>query len=129
MYKKLYELPVPSTALLKEPLLQFLPMRTCVLVCEYENDHDGVSSLRIIFDGIEALKSTYLYACPIELIRAAYDKVIDLGATQWFSEITERLSGTFTALPELHHLAIFFDDGPCYEFICKEVRIEIKQMP
>jgi hypothetical protein len=124
MAQTLYLLPVPSTALLHGEKFHVLPGRTCALTCEYENDNDEPVSLKMFFEGVEAFKCTYYKACPVELIKAAYDKVVDLGASVWFSEITERLSGDVIDLPELHHLVIYFDDGPCYEFICKEFRAE-----
>lgn len=120
MSEKIYELPVPSTALLNGVSLQVLPKRTCALTCEYEGERDEVISLKLIFEGVEAFRCTYYKACPVELIRTAYDKVVDLGASPWFSEVTERLTGAVLDVPELRHLVIYFDDGPCYEFICRE---------
>lgn len=122
MIQTLYVLPVPSTTLLHGETLHVLPGRTCALTLEYEGDNDELVSLKLVFDGVEAFKCTYYKACSVELIRVAYDKVIELGSTDWFSEITERLSAVDADVPELNHLAIYFDDGPCYEFICKEFR-------
>jgi hypothetical protein len=124
MSEKIYELPVPSTALLNGVFLQLLPKRTCMLTCEYEDERDEVISLKLIFEGVEAFRCTFHKACAVELIKTAYDKVVDLGASPWFSEVTERLTGAIIEIPELRHLAIYFDDGPCYEFICGEFHAE-----
>lgn len=124
MIQTLYLFPVPSTALLHGERFQVLPGRICSLTFEYEKDDDEVISLKLIFEGVEAFKCTYCNACPIDIIKVAYDKVVDLGATNWFSEITESLSGNIIDLPKLYHLAIYFDDGPCYEFVCREFRTE-----
>ena len=124
MLNNLYELPVPSTALLSGVSLQILPKRTVALMCDYEDESDEIISLKLVFEGVEAFKCTYYKACKEELIKAAYDKVVDIGASDWFTEITERLSGAVIDVPALQHLVIYFDDGPCYEFICREFRVE-----
>src|SRR5437660_6196185 len=125
MAQTLWTLPVASTALLSGSTFQKLPRRACALLCEYEDDSDNIVSLKLLFDDVEAFKCTYHGACTAEMIRTAYDKVVDAGSTDWLAGIREQLvnyGGQNAA--ELKHLMIYFDDGPCYEFICRSFRAE-----
>lgn len=120
-----WTLPVPSTALLHGCTFEKLPWRTCALTCEYEDEGDRVISLRLLFEGVEAFKCTYGEACTLEMIRTAYDKVVDLGSSEWLSAVREQV-GSYgdRKVEELKHLMIYVDDGPCYEFICRTFRVE-----
>ena len=66
-------------------------------------------------------------------MRIAYDKIVDLGETSWLTEVKNQLrrygdlvlsSPSHGPLEQLAHLMINFDDGPCYEFICRSFRFE-----
>jgi hypothetical protein len=56
------------------------------------------------------------------MIRAAYGELVDLGESQWLSEISQKVKGYYAKIKKpprmLKHLAIYFDDGPCFEIIC-----------
>src|ERR671939_1384407 len=119
MSQILWKLPVPSTALLRSPIFQVLLKRSCALCCEYEDDDGYIVSLNLLFEGVEAFKCTYYRACTAEMITTAYDKVVDVGATEWKAEIKESLIRSEQDITGLVHLMIYFDDGPCYEFICR----------
>ena len=80
------------------------------------SDRDAV---KLLFDGVEAYKATIYEACTDEMVCAAYDRVVDLGATPWLAEVTIELSHHGAVQSGLQHLMIYFDDGPCYEFICR----------
>lgn len=124
MNKILWTLPVPSTALLNGCTFEKLPRRTCALTCEYEDEGDRVISLRLVFDGVEAFKCTYGEACTLEMIRTAYDRVVDLGSSEWLSAVREQVASYGDRkVEELKHLMIYVDDGPCYEFICRNFRV------
>jgi hypothetical protein len=125
MNEVIYSLPVPSTALLKDPEFQKRIRRTCALVFEYENEvEENVVVVTIIFSKIEAFRCTYHMACSLEIVQNAYDKVIDCGNTEWLKEIKVNLTTSRQDIPNLSHLAIYFDDGPTYEFICQEFFVE-----
>jgi hypothetical protein len=127
MAQILWTLPVASTALLSESTFQMLLKRTCALLCEYEDYNAIIVSLKLLFDGVESFKCTYMGACTVEMIRTAYDKVVDVGSTEWLTVIRDRLvnSGYGSQnVEDLKHLMIYFDDGPCYEFICRSFRVE-----
>jgi len=125
MNQIVWKLPVPSTALLQGCVFQKLLRRTCALTCEYEGDEGRVVSLTLLFDGVEAFKCTYYRACTVEMIRSAYDKVVDVGSSEWLSAVRDQLA-TYVGqnVDELKHLMIYLDDGPCYEFICRTFRVE-----
>jgi len=127
MKQTIWTLPVPSTALLHGCSFQKLPRRACALSCEYEADDDQIVSLKLLFEGVEAFKCTYMHACTVEMISTAYDKVVDLGSSEWLNEVREQLAShpdMDRGVEELRHLMIYFDDGPCYEFICRTFRVE-----
>ena len=124
MTQILWTLPVPSTALLRSPIFQVLLSRSCALFCEYENDDGDLVSLKLLFEGVQAFKCTYYKACTIEMINTAYDKVVDIGSTEWKAKIKARLVSSDQDILGLKHLMIYFDDGPCYEFICRNFQTE-----
>lgn len=95
------------------------------MLCEYEDDTDVVVSIKLLFDGVEAFKCTYQDACTLEMIKNSYDKVVDVGSSEWLTSVQGQLfSFGSQRVDELTHLMIYFDDGPCYEFICRAFRIE-----
>ncbi len=57
-----------------------------------------------------------------EVIKLAYDRLVDLGETDWLTGLrTGSEQAHFGVGKSLRHLAIFFDDGPFYEFVCNQV--------
>ena len=116
MTETLWKLPVPATAVLREPIFTALAKRQCELSFHIETD-DGDNRVGLLFEGVEAYKCTYLTSCSAEMFNSAYGKLVRLGATQWLREVLK----SYNASPEpkeLQHLMICFDDGPCYEVIC-----------
>lgn len=120
----LWELPVPSTALLQDARFEIRLGRTCALQFEYEDEDDNTVSVKLLFEGVEAFKCTYLFACTVEMIETAYDRVADLGSSEWLDAIRKQLGSHGQEAKDLKHLMIYFDDGPCYEFICRDLRID-----
>lgn len=53
----------------------------------------------------------------------AYDKVVDCGETKWLNSIKKQLAEYKDNTSDLRHLMIYFDAGPCYEFICRSFRV------
>lgn len=93
--------------------------RRCALAFD-----DGESlNIRLSFERVEAFKCTYHYACTVEMVET-YDRLTDLGETGWLDSVRRQLSGTGEDVDSLRHLMIYFDDGPCYEFICRGFRVE-----
>lgn len=117
----LWELPAPSTALLSTPVLHLSGGRVCELQFDFESEDGSPEPAGIRFAGVEAFKCTYFTSCTPEMISAAYDKVVDLGATAWLAEIRSCAGRHGVDTSSLRHVVIFFDDGPLYEFICSTV--------
>ena len=118
MPEVVWTLPFPSSGL-SGVGFQNLLGRSCALTCD-----DGENSpVRVVFEGVEAFKCTYHNACTLEMIET-YDRLTDLGRTQWLDAIRQQLASFGNDVNSLRHLMIYFDDGPCYEFICRGFRVE-----
>ena len=118
MAEVVWSLPFLSSGLNGVDFQKF-PVRRCALACD-----DGESSpVRLVFEGVEAFRCTYHNACSPEMVES-YDKLTDLGRTQWLDSVRHQLSGSGDEVDALCHLMIYFDDGPCYEFICRGWRAE-----
>ena len=116
MPTELFKLPFPSSGRSHEEFRE-LDGRQCLLACHYAAD--GSKAVNLLFDGIEAYKGTLYRACTVEMIRVANDRVVDLGPTPWLEEVSTQLSKHGEDNSGLRHLMFYFDDGPCYEFICR----------
>jgi hypothetical protein len=122
--KTLWELPVPSTAILGSgPRFEKRQGRVCALVFDIEEKDDQTASIQIVFTGVEAFKCTYFNACEVDALKA-YDKLVDRGRTEWLANVEHNLTRMADAASGLAHLMIYFDDGPCYEFVCRGFEIK-----
>ena len=122
MARILWELPIPPTDLFHEAKFIQLLGRECELSFSYESDSDdNMISDSLILEGVECFKCTYLTSCTGDMFEQAYGMLIDLGETQWLTEVRtvyEKARRRYLKTPEkLSHIMICFDDGPCYEFI------------
>lgn len=123
MAKTIWQLPVPSTALLDGgPVFEKRARREIALRMSYETD-DGGEVVALVFEGVEAFRVTYDRARGDWMLEA-YDRLVDLGQTSWLSEISGNLTQHGADAAGLAHLIINFDDGPCYEVICRSHRLE-----
>ncbi|MCB1024490.1 MAG: hypothetical protein KDB79_08870 [Acidobacteria bacterium] len=114
-----YTLPVASTAFFNSPKFSIEGGRKCVLEASHEGDEFGNAKKLIIrFTNVEAFKCTYFLAIEHRMVNIAYDRLVDLGDSDWLRELTGNLRQNEADTPALFHLAIFFDDGPLYDFIC-----------
>ena len=99
-----------------------LPRRQCELSF-YVEAESGDKKVSLLFAGVEAYRCTYMAALNADMITAAYGKLVDLGESQWFNEVSQKTTGYYTKAkktpPVLRHLAICFDDGPCFEIVCE----------
>ena len=121
--KTLWQLPVPSTALLDGgPVLEKRLRREIALRISYELE-DEMETVALVFVDVEAFKVTYDRARG-QWMLAAYDRLLDQGETSWLDEITGNLRQHGADSAALTHLVINFDDGPCYEVICRSHRLE-----
>ncbi len=118
-----WKLPVPSTALLGAgPTFVKRSGREVGLGYSYEDD-TGERSEMLVFEGVEAFACTYQTALNSESL-SAYDAVEDRGKTSWLTEVGDDIGKNGAKPAGLRHLMITFDDGPCYEFLCRGFRVE-----
>ncbi len=123
MAEIIWKMSVPSTALFQSPKFSKCLGRKCSLEYSYEGEEDFSAIFEnLIFDGVECFKCTYYRSCSLEM-REAYGKVIDVGNSRWLSEIKQNLLQAGENAESLKHLRIYFDDGPCYEFICRAFEV------
>lgn len=122
MNTTLWELPVPASALHRGPFFQVLPKRKCKLSFEFETD-DQIVQKELLFQDVEIFKCTHLMSLNPDMSRLAYGKIIQLDSSLMLQASLDayQLKGNFDV--HLVHLMICFDDGPCYEFICRSVEI------
>jgi len=73
---------------------------------QYEGD-DAVISQKMIFGGVEAFRCAYYRAVSVDMIKIAYDRVVDLETTAWPSEIEDRLGYESKNNGSLRHLAVY----------------------
>lgn len=123
-----WEIPVPSTSFVSGPELR--SGQTSVLSWTYEGDSEfvrppmeGMIHQELVFEGVIAYKCTYNLFCEADLIKRAYNKLVDLGDTEWLAEVRAGSQGLREEHAPLRHLVIFFDEGPCYEFICETAQV------
>ena len=127
MGENLWELPVAPTDLFHDPEFVMLGGRQCKLSFSHEGDDDKhMTSHSLLFEGVESFKCTYGSSCSAKMIHEGYGKLVDLGKTPWLTEVLPyylkfRLAYGRNAQP-LRHLLIYFDGGPCYEFLCAGFR-------
>jgi hypothetical protein len=116
---ELWKMPSPSSGL-EGVAFKELPRRTCVLSFQYEDPDGAFATCELHFHDVAALRCTYLPALTADLIRSAYDKLVEIRNSPWLSEAN---SVRWDRPKPLRHLRICFDDGPCYEFLCAEFEI------
>ena|SRR5258708_31226900 len=130
MSNELFQLPVPSTSILRGGAsFKELLGRKCRLTYEYESEKPNfMISEQLVFGGVESYRCTYYVACNLDMIDA-YDRVLDLGKSHWLDEMRGNLKRAKWNSEGLKHLRIFFDDGPCYEFICRSFDVYREERP
>jgi hypothetical protein len=103
----LWETPAPSSG--REGLLfRQLPKRTCTLTFRYENDAGQFGDVELRFLDVTAFKCTFLPSLTVEMGRTAYDKLVDMGRTEWLKEATAaaKSSGFASSLRHLRMLRV-----------------------
>lgn len=119
----LYELLLPSSGCGDVTLWNVARRDWCVVWC----CDDLEPECRILlFEAVEALKCTFYESCAFQQFTQAYDRVVDVGASDGLLGIAKREPSSPTLKDDrpLRHLMIYFDDGPGYEFICRGFRVE-----
>ncbi len=94
MPTELWKLPVPATALVKGPEFNVLAKRQCEISFHIEGNGTELIKISLLFDGVEAFKCTYLTSSSAEMFKAAYAKLVRLGAAPWLSELLKTKGGS-----------------------------------
>jgi hypothetical protein len=116
----IWTLPSPSTGVIEYPTLKQLPRKELELSFALQDaEDDARRRFRLRFSGVEAFKWTSLTSCNEEMIKSAYDKLIDVGQSDWLRQCSEISARVGSGPKALHHYRIFFDDGPCFEVIAE----------
>ena len=122
----LYTLPEASTSFLKPPSLQRIagvfrksPAKLTISYRVKGAEQISTEDLQFIEPLAHAVYS--LFTVP-EFASVAYDKVIQYEDSDWLKEVRARIASRPTKIStsDLRHLAVMFDDGPYYEFICRD---------
>lgn len=121
-----WELPQPSTALLRGTVTELLPRRCVAIRMELETD-DGVETWILAFSGARHFSIAYDGARSADDLHA-YDRLIDLGTTPLLTRIAAQLESRGERT-ELRHFAFNTDDGPAYEVVCERVEIRASRLP
>lgn len=125
VYNVLYVLPEPSTSFVRPPVLQRVPAALesptrLIISCRMKSEGQSIAvELHFIKPLANARYS--LFAVP-DFASVAYDKVVEFPDSDWLLEVKARIKSrpTKIATSDLRHLAVMFDDGPYYEFICRD---------
>ncbi len=115
---------MPSTAFTKDVCIKMLAGKDCCIEFEYENSSNNyeIEVCKILFTDVEAYKCTFLPSLTTKMLDY-YDKLVEIENTDWLKESInsqKRWNLPLSSNPETtRHLIICFDDGPCFEFLCR----------
>lgn len=116
--KEHWQLPVAASALLHSPEFVDLPRRECALRLLIEDGDGATKTIELQFTGVESYKCTFLTSCTADMFNLAYGKLVSLNSA-WLDEVRSAGKKDQATASALQHLMITFDDGPCYEIICR----------
>ncbi|CAG9191544.1 conserved hypothetical protein [Paraburkholderia tropica] len=116
--KEHWRLPVAASALLNSPEFVVLRRRECALRLLLEADDGTSREITLQFAGVESYKCTFMTSCTAAMFNLAYGKLVSLNST-WLDEVRSTGKKDAANIHALKHLMITFDDGPCYEIICR----------
>src|SRR4051812_40611467 len=85
----IFELPFPSSGTAGARFQKGLG-RACELSIDGEDENAEPIRVSLKFEGVEAFRCTYLSSLTVELIKTAYDQVVDLGDTDWLRACSSR---------------------------------------
>lgn len=114
MAKRIFELPHPSSGVAGITFVQEMH-KNCKLICSWEFDLDQPIIVSLEFIEVWSLKRTYLKSD-----HSAYDHVVDMGHSEYLDDIRRRLANKALPFDNVRHYMICFDDGPCWEFVCRD---------
>lgn len=116
----------PAAPRINGPALSVLPNRTCMLELSFRSAERSEGAI-LIFEKVEGYKCTFLPALASEARNAAPGALVEIPASSWKAEIVaanRTLDAAFDA--PLRHLMIYFEAGPCFEFVCADCEVRVK---
>lgn len=113
----LYEIPVPSTDLLRSPRFEDLGGRA-VLSYEYL---DSGASIRggIEFENVRAYRHRAEIHCTGWHIDGAYDTLVEIKDSRWAAEVRQETAKGWKTEWALHHYLIYLDSAGAYEVLAE----------
>lgn len=84
--------------------------------------------IELRFTDVYAVRCTFDQACTLEMIEA-YGALIDVGESEFLKSAIRQIKDTHHSIIGLRHLSIYFDDGPCFDFICRNFSVDPKNFP
>ena len=118
--KELWRLPVVPSAIYLGPEISVLPKRTVKLKFSTECAKGAIVESALHFEGVEAYRCTYATSLSADMINLSYGALVALDS-KWLEAV--RTTGRKQNVDELFHAMMTFDDGPCYEIICRSWNI------
>jgi hypothetical protein len=70
----------------------------------------------LVFSEVVHYRTTYMPALRADVIREAYDRVVDVGTSPELLEVVAAMEAN-RRTTEVRHYRVCFDDGPCFDFI------------
>lgn len=112
-----YTIPEPSTAFVSEVVFE---KRGGTVRLRYEYDRDGVVYRSgIAFAGVRALRQQAESHCTAELVREAYDTLVEVEGSDWIRELRAAQPERNRGCGEVRHYMIYLDGSGCYEVVAR----------
>lgn len=121
MSKVVWNSPSPSSSYLRGVDVQVRPRRELALLFEFENESGKLQKGELIFSGVVSYRSTFLYAIRAAAFREAYDRVVDMGVTEYLHDTMDAMQMNGRLFDVIHYM-VCFDDGPCFDVIAESFR-------
>jgi hypothetical protein len=112
----IWQSPVPSSGFLRGVSVQLRPRREIALAFEFEDANEEMHSGELVFSEVVHYRTTYMPALRADVIREAYDRVVDVGTSPELLEVVAAMEAN-RRTTEVRHYRVCFDDGPCFDFI------------
>ena len=113
-----WQSPVPSSGFLRGVDLQTRPQREIVLGFEFEDADEEMRTAELSFKNVVHYRTTYLAALRADTINQAYDRLVDVSESTELREVIAVTEANGKG-SNYRHYRVCFDDGPCFDFICR----------
>ncbi len=125
----IWKLPFPSTAMLQFPNFNILPGPIFWIECEFDSDNDYYNDKKTVvtlfFEGVVVQQLRFSSALDVRDVNA-YDRVMQIGSSELQTMTLKAMLDRKRDIENIKHLRIHFDDGYCFDLICKNFRSETR---